>query len=73
MGLRQVDVNGNPYTTAAEDIRLMELKKKFRNVLGRSVVEAMRKSTDGRIQIDMGEIEAFLNQAYYMGREDGNG
>jgi hypothetical protein len=68
-----LNVNGNPYTTAAEDVRMMDLKKQFRDTLGRAVVEAMRKSRDGRILLDMGEISAYLDTAYYMGREDAKG
>lgn len=43
----------------------------IRKSLGRAITEAMRKSKDGRLQINLPEIEQWLDQAYYIGREDG--
>ena len=63
-------IHGVQHTTAAEDIRLMGLTKRFREVLGKSIVHAMKTSRDGKLRMDMGELEEFLKQAYYMGRED---
>lgn len=60
----------HPKTTAVEDMRLMELKKKFRQVLGNLILDGMRRARDGRLELNMAEIENFLNQAYIMGRED---
>lgn len=64
------DIHGKPYTTATEDTRLLELKKHFQDVLGKEIVAAMQRSKDGQLNIDARVFHAFIDQAYYMGRED---
>ena len=66
-----ININGNPYTTATEDLRIQELKKNFRCVLAAELDSAMKTARDGTLRLDMRGLEDFLQQAYYMGREDG--
>lgn len=65
-----VRINGEPYTTAAEDMRLAEFKKNFRKVLHREIMRAIRNRRGADMELDMEPIEELLDQAYYMGRED---
>jgi hypothetical protein len=66
-----VDINGNPYTTATEDMRLAELKKQFMQVLGREMRHLLATAKPGQhAEVQMGEMLNFIDQAYYMGRED---
>lgn len=68
-----LNVQGKPYTTAEQDIRLEQLKTEFREELGAQMLDAMRKTRDGRLQLDMRGLNEFIEQAYYMGREDAGG
>jgi hypothetical protein len=65
-----LNINGKPYTTATEDMRVQELKTKFRSVLAKQLDHAMRTTRNGTLQLNMGPLEELLEQAYYMGRED---
>lgn len=67
------NIQGRPYTTAAQDIALQQLASKFTRELGQRIVSAMRESKDGRLQLDVTHITDALEQAYYMGREDAGG
>lgn len=65
-----LNINGYPYTTAAQDMRLKELKGKFRESLSVMINEGMKKSRDGVLRLDLPLLEAVIDAAYYMGRED---
>jgi hypothetical protein len=70
MSRQIIDINGNPYTSAAEDMRLVALKQSFRKVLAGEILSAMRRAKGPDMQLCMKNIENFLDQAYLMGRED---
>lgn len=65
-----INVNGRPYTTAAQDLVLEELKKEFTRRIGEAVTHAMQVSRDGGLRIDLRPAHELLEQAYYMGRND---
>ena len=65
-----INVNGNPYTTAAEDMRLKELHKQLRERLAKDITRAMRQSRDGTLNLNLQQFTDLIDQAYYMGRED---
>jgi hypothetical protein len=67
-----VNIQGNPYTTATQDMRLVELKKEFhRRVMG-AINHAFQIRRPGdTLRVDLQEASELLDQAYYMGREDG--
>lgn len=64
------NINGNPYTSAEEDGRLEELKKQARETLGKEITRAMQRAKFGRMEIDAWALDHFLEQAYYMGKEE---
>lgn len=65
-----VDATGKQYTTAKQDLRLAELKTRFKQALGQEITRAMRNSRDGRINLNMQLINSILEDAYFMGRND---
>lgn len=62
--------NGRQYTTAAQDLRVNDLKSKFRRVLEQEITHAMQVSKNGKLEMHMEAIEAVIEAAYLMGRED---
>jgi hypothetical protein len=61
--------NGDKYTSAEEDMTLKTLKNAFRQALHREIMRAMRDSKDGKLYLNLPEIEIFLEQAYYLGKD----
>lgn len=63
------DINGNPYTTAAEDMRLKDAKHRLRQALAVEIDRALKASRDGRLELNLCEVDALMDQLYYLGRD----
>lgn len=66
-----IDIHGNQYTSVTEDIRVKTLKEAFRKVLAQEIHRALNARRGQMAPLDLKPIEHFIDQAYYMGREDG--
>lgn len=65
-----LNINGKPYTTAMEDLRLDNLKHKFRQLLSKVVTSALQRAKGPKMAIEFQEIDNFIEQVYFMGRDD---
>ena len=64
--------NGHKYTTAAQEMRVRKMQKDFHDTLLRKLDEAFkRRPPGGQLQLEMGPLTQFIEQAYFLGREDG--
>lgn len=66
-----VDANGHKYTTAAQELRTKELTRQLVEFVMLKIKEGMARYRPGqKLNIDMRGIEEFINQAYFLGRDD---
>lgn len=66
-----IDANGNRYTSASEDLRLADMKKAFRQILGQELTRAIKQAEGGRVAVNLPALEQFIDQAYFMGKDQG--
>ena len=67
-----VDVNGHKYTTASQEMSTRKLKAEFKEKLQRTLHDAFLAREHGQpLTIDLEPLGDVIDQAYFMGREDG--
>lgn len=62
------NVNGEPYTSASEDLDLMKLRRALRERLGSEVQLSLNDTHDGQLEIDARILFQFFEIAYALGR-----
>jgi hypothetical protein len=63
-----ININGNPYTSASEDMKIMKLQKQMRQAIQEGMRD-LKKGRDGLWEFNMGAIDEIIAQAYYLGRD----
>jgi len=62
------DINGNPYTTAQEDIHIQQLGARMQKDLHGQIQRALYEAKDGKLEIDSRIYISHFQAAYAMGR-----
>jgi hypothetical protein len=62
-------INGNPYTSAQEDMRVEALVTDLNKRLIASLTRAFEERKGGHLKIDLSFVRESVFQAYYLGRD----
>jgi hypothetical protein len=62
-------INGNPYTSAQEDMRVEAIVTDLNKHLIASLTRAFEDRRDGHLRIDLSFVRDSVFQAYYLGRD----
>lgn len=63
-----VDINGEPYTSAGEDLDLEKVKSGLRQALHQEIQRALLTAVDGELSIDARDLFSYFEIAYALGR-----
>lgn len=63
-----IDANGRPAITAKQEQQLNALQKAVMLFLERCISEALKRSTNGMLELNVSEMKSALDQLYMLGR-----
>lgn len=62
------NINGNPYTTAQDDLHLIKIKASLRDAVGTQIQWALTAHRGGEVQVDVRSMFGYFELAYALGR-----
>jgi len=66
--IRTVNINGEPYTSAAEDLDLMKIKSAMQKSLHEEIQRALLCHREGEFAVNMAMAFSYFEIAYALGR-----
>lgn len=67
-----VEPNGHQYTTAAEELRVRQLKQELVQRMREVMQELLARGRGGqKVNVNVSKCLAIVDQAYFLGRQDG--